>query len=162
MASLFNQSISTTEKSLYIVEYNSPQERLEIQFVPPVVEYNATANQAKIDVVGRNNPLYHYINGEDDLKLSLDFHAEDEQKYEVLERVNWLLGLRYNDGRSRRKKNVLIVFGEMFLNRLWTVTSVNVKYSEFRSDAGFRPQQATVDIQFKLDPPRNIVQSDFR
>lgn len=164
MASQLNASMSTTDKSLFIVELDSPQERLEIQFVPEKITISSNANQAKLDVVGRNNPQYHYINGEDILTMTLDFYAADEEKTEAISRVKWLQSLRFNDGYSRRKKNVLIIWGDLFQEKhyVWTVQNVKVDYSQFVETKKFRPQQAMVDITLALDPGFNIRKSDFR
>lgn len=164
MGNVVNKYVNQTNKSLYIVDLMSPDQSLEIQFVPKELKTTATANHARIDVIGRNNPLYHYVNGEDGLHFQLDFYADDDNKSDVMERVDWLKALRYNDGYARRKSNVLLVWGDLFRdqNQVWIVTSVNATYSDFRSDYNFRPQQAFVDITLSLDPKQNIRKSDFR
>lgn len=164
MSSQLNPILTTTDKNLFIVELDSPQERLEIQFVPEKLSIKSTANQAKLDIVGRNNPKYHYINGEDILSMTLDFFAADEERQEAINRVKWLQSLRYNDGYSRRKKNVLLVWGDVFSEKhyVWTVQSVNVEYSQFVESKKFRPQQAFVEITLALDPGFNIRKQDFR
>jgi len=164
MANIENIPVSTTNKSLYIVSLNNPDERMEIQFVPQKLQIDSTANHAKIEVVGRNNPLYHYTTGEDNLNLILDLYADDDDKLNVIQRVRWLQSLRYNDGISRRKKNVMLIFGDLFINQnmTWIVTSVSVSYSDFHELHNFRPQQAMVDLKLSLDPGENLKESDFK
>lgn len=164
MPSIEGNTISDTNKSLYIVEIGGNRDRIEIQFTPKEISFNSQANNQKIEVIGRNNPLYHYTGGQDTLKFQLDFYADDEDREEVVKKVRWLQALRYNNGRRNRKKNVLIVWGDLFNDPfyVWTVDSVDVKYSDFRSDKKYNPVQAYVDIQFSLDPPENITINDIR
>lgn len=164
MANLINKTISQTNKQLFIVDLSSPDETMEIQFVPQELRMSGTTNHARMDVVGRNNPLYQYINGEDSIFLELDFYADDENKEDVVERVRWLQSLRYNDGFDRRKKNVLLVWGDLFSNSnlVWIVTLVNVEYSGFHSEFNYRPVFAKVFVTLVLDPSTNIRVSDIR
>lgn len=153
---------STTAGRCYIVELSPPYERLEIQFVPKEFSYGSTAKMAKIEVVGRNNPLHHYTGGDDNLSFQLDFFAEEESRKDVLKKVKWIQSLRYNDGNFAPKKNISIVFGNLFRNEIWTVDSVQVKYSDFDSLHDFLPQQAFVDIKLSLDPIKNLRIKDVR
>lgn len=164
MSDIINVALSQTQKSLYIVDLKSPDERMEIQFVPHELRMDSTANHGKIEVVGRNNPLYHYINGEDNLSFQLDLYADETEKTSVLQRVRWLQSLRYNDGYTRRKRNVLLIWGDMFRNEnmVWIVTSVSVRYTDFDGAKSFRPQQAYVDLKLTLDPRVNLRESDIR
>ena len=51
---------SSTNKKLFIVETEEPFSSLEIQFVPPVMKNDRSANLQNFSVVGRNDDLLQY------------------------------------------------------------------------------------------------------
>lgn len=146
---------------LYLIALRS-LERLDIQFVPLVLNYSRTANHAEVAIIGRNNPKPQYTGGKTTMTLTLDFYVEDKNRQDVYERVTWLESLAYADGYTGAKENVQLVFGEMFKRHSWYISNVSIKYSEFNPGFNFLPHAATVDITLNLDPPQNLTYEDIR
>lgn len=154
--------MTTTDGKLKLIvtdEWEAIQQ-MEIQFVPPSLDLNRTANFADVVVVGRNNPQYHYVGGTDDFVLKLDFCANEESRLDVVTKVDWLRSLAMSDGGKRKPQKVNLIFGDIFKGQTWIVRGVNVKYSQFQQDKGFLPQQAYVELRLSLDTENNLNWAD--
>lgn len=153
--------MATTQGKLYFVATKS-LERLEIQFVPNELGMTRNSDTQSVQVVGRNNPFYHYTAGETLLNLELDFHAEREDRQDVIEKCRWLEGLAYNDDYPNPPEVVKLVFGQLFKDEIWVVKSVNYKLTQFDRLYGFFPKQAKVTVSLALDVKGNYKKSDLR
>lgn len=153
--------MSTTEGMLYFIALDT-LDRLDIQFVPENLTINRNPNIASIQVVGRNNPIYHYISGDTNMNLELDFHSADENREDVLKKCKWLEHLAYNDGYAKEPQRVKLVFGDIFKDELWVIKKVSYVLSQFNKQKGFLPQQAIVSIELGLDPTNNLGWEDVR
>lgn len=162
MPDIKNLGVNTTNGKCYIVELRPPYQKLEIQFVPEEFNLSSTADEAKIQVVGRNNPLIHYTGGNDKLSLTLDFYSDEENRKDVLTRVNWIKSLRMSDGSYGPKRNISLVFGDLFRKEIWSVSNVKVKLQHLDGDFNFMPRQAYVDLELTLDPKSNLRIDDVR
>ena len=151
---------STTEGKLYFVALTT-LDRLDIQFVPEL-NLGRQANIAKIQIIGRNEPLHQFTGGESTLTFQLDFYAKDEDRLDVIKKVRWLESLTYNDGYKRPAQKVKLVFGDLFTSEIWVVNNVTTKLSNFNREKGFLPQQAYVDISLMLDTETNSAWEDIR
>ena len=160
MASLENKGISTTDKKLYFLALTTG-ERLEIQFVPPELNYSRTANYASIQVIGRNIPRYQFVNGECNLSLELDFYADEENRVSVIRKCRWMEALTYNNGYRDDVQKVSLVFGDLFRKEVWLVKDVNYRLSNFNKVKGFMPQQANVQVTLLRDVDINPDWSDI-
>lgn len=154
------QRTSTTEGQLYFIALDS-LDRLEIQFVPKI-ELNRRTNMANIQIIGRNNPKYQYLSGENTMNLQLDFHATKEDRTDVINKCRWLEHLTFNDGYRRPPQKVKLVFGNLFRNEVWIVKNVSCKLDNFHRESGFLPQQAYVEVTLALDPETNLTWEDVR
>ena len=159
--SLTRVKMSTTEGRLYFIALET-LDRLDIQFVPPEIKINRNPNIASVQVVGRNNPIYHYISGDTNMNLQLDFHAAQEDRTDVLKKCKWLEHLAYNDGYDQEPQRVKLVFGDVFKDEIWIVKKVSYSLSQFNKPNGFMPQQAIVDVELGLDPTVNLGWEDVR
>lgn len=162
MADLKNLGVNNTKGKCYIVELRPPYQKLEMQFIPAGIKIASTANNAKIEVIGRNNPLHQYTGGDDKMTFKLEFYSDVEDRDDVIKKCRWLQALRYNDGYKGPKRNVKVIMGDMFKKEIWIVDSVTMDFSNFDSDKGFRPRQASVDIALSLDPKTNLTINDVR
>lgn len=162
MADLKNLGVNTTGGKCYIVELRPPYQRLEMQFIPVGMKIVSSATNAKIEVVGRNNPLHHYTGGDDKLTFKLEFYSDVLDRDDVIKRCRWLQSLRYNDGNNGPKRNVKVVMGDMFKKEIWIVDTVTLDMANFDADKGFRPRIASVDMALSLDPVKNLTINDVR
>lgn len=162
MADIKNLGVNNTGGKCYIVELRPPYQKLEMQFIPASMKLTSTAQNAKIEVVGRNNPIHHYTGGDDKLVFKLDFYSDTEDRDDVIKKCRWIQALRYNNGSRGPKRNVKVVMGDMFQREIWIVDSVAIDLSTFDGTKGFRPRQATVDINLSLDPIKNLTIDDVR
>lgn len=153
--------LSTTEGRLYFIALGS-LDRLDIQFVPDQLTINRNPNIANIQVIGRNNPIYHFISGDTVLNFELDFHAMEENRQDVIRKCRWMEHLAYNNGFQQEPEKVKLVFGDVFRDEVWTVTRVSYSLSNFNKQKGFLPQQAYVQVQLSLDPVNNLGWEDIR
>ena len=153
--------MTTTEGQLYFIALTT-LDRLNIQFVPDQLEIARNPSIANIQVVGRNNPIYHYISGDTTMRLELDFHAMTENRQDVIDKCKWLEHLAYNDGYEKEPQKVKLVFGELFQDEQWIVRQVSYSLSNFNKQKGFLPQQAYVSVELGLDPESNLLWEDIR
>lgn len=153
--------VSTTQQQLYIVELSQPFERLEIQFMPQV-SGSRVANYSKVQVVGRNNPKYHFTGGEDSLRLKMEFMAFSELGDEVWKKIQWLKSLTANDSFVGPAREVSLIFGRIYRNQRWIITRVDDEPRRFAHDKGMNPIEATVTINLARVTDRNLSVQDFR
>ena len=155
-------AFSTTKGEIYILELEEPFSRLEIQFVPDELRLKRQADLISVAVVGRNNNLLQYTGGNDTLSFSIQFYSDDVNREDVIRNVNWLRSLAMKDGDSGPYRNVKIVFGDVFRNEIWAVSSVSEKLTHFDDQNKFLPLRATVDISLILDPKTNLLYEQVR
>lgn len=147
-------SISTTQGAAYIINLSS-LETMEIQFVLDELTYTRNANYSNIEIIGRNEPKYHYSGGETTMPLILDFHAQDDDRQDVIRKIKWLEALSYGDGYDANPPVIKIVFGEVFKEEQWIVKSVKPNMSLFVPMFNFLPHQATVSLDLAKYAPKN-------
>ena len=153
--------MATTNGQLYFIGLRT-LERVIIQFVPDKLSLSRGANVSGLNVIGRNNPIYHFTGGETLLDFDLDFHAEAQDRQDVITKVKWLEALCYSDGREYPPEKIKLVFGSIFRDEEWSVVSVKYDLSLFDKQFGFLPRQANVKVTLKLDPTRNIRLNDVK
>jgi len=153
--------LTTTDGNLYIILVSNPEHRLEVQFIPPELLIQRQGDVQAVQIVGRNNPLYQYTAGEKLLNFQLDFHADEENRRDVIEKCYWLESLVYNDGYSNPPERIFIVWGQLFTTELWTVKGVNYRLSQFHAEYGYLPCQAYLDLSLALDMDIDVRKSDL-
>ena len=152
--------MSTTDGRLYLTALKS-LEKVEIQYVPKELVLGRTANMAKIAIVGRNNPLHHYTGGETTLTLELDFHSEDENREDVIEKVRKIQSWMQNNGAKESAERVRLTFGKLFkAHEIWVIETAPARFSRFNPTKGCLPQQAYMTLTLSLDPDNNTTKKD--
>jgi len=159
MFNIYNRGLQTTNSNLYFVALDTGH-RLEIQFVPPVIEDERIADLGTMKIVGRNHPRYQNVGGEDTVALTLDFYADESSRQSVRAKVQWLKTLTHTDANRKPAQKVALVWGDMYKKEKWVVKRVRTKYTNFNAEFGWLPQQAIVDIQMHLDPDSNVTWED--
>ena len=154
--------MNTTNNQLVIVELSPPFERLELQFVPREVRNPRTPNLNPVQVIGRNDDIYHYSGGRETLSFQLEFFSDEEGRADVYRKVEWLKSLTINNGYLQGYRNVKLVWGKMFKDMVFVVTNVDPKLSGFDDQNDWLPLRALVDISFNLDPKSNQTLQQYR
>jgi hypothetical protein len=153
MADIRKPNFATARGTMAIVELSEPFERLELQFVPQDVAWNRTATEASYAVVNRNNDVPQITGGNDTLAFSLDFYSDDNDVDDIKSKVLWLQSLSYAPVRKCK-----VLWGDFLgveSSETWILTSVSAKFAKFMPENGMRPQQANIDLVFKLAPDEN-------
>lgn len=153
--------MNTTNGNLFLISLDDFS-RLEVQFVPLDISMGRTATLPEMAVVGRNHPDYQYTGGKDALSLDLDFHASEENKEDVITKVQWLTSLAASDGYDGPAPNVKLVWGSLFTNEVWLVQSVQTNLSLFDQANGYLPRQAYVKLNLVRDTSTNLTWTDYR
>lgn len=148
-------ALTTTGGRLYLIALKSLQ-KLEIQFVPPSLDFNRAPTIEEIAIVGRNNPLHHYIGGRTTLDFELDFHSDTADRTDVIKKCRWLEALGYNDGYQKPPEQIRLVFGKLFRDEIWIVKNVSYRLVQFDKPSGYMPIQAYVKLSLALDPKQNL------
>lgn len=153
---------TTTNSQLFIVELAEPFERLEIQFVPEEISIPRKADLSKISIIGRNNKLLQYTGGEETMTLNLEFYSDEKDRFDVIQKVDWLKSLCYNDGYNAGARKVKVLFGDLFTYHVWTVEGVTPNLSHFDDVASWLPIRAKVEVNFVCDPDDNLLLRQVR
>jgi hypothetical protein len=143
---------------IYLLELQSPFERLEFQFVPEELNWERTGNWVNIPITGRNNSRKHLTGGEDKITFQLDFSGIMAQNPRLcIEQLSWLQSLTVTDGFAGIPRNVKLVWGEsdLFRHKIWIMRRVGGKMLNFSSYHGMDPQQVLIDVEMELDPKEN-------
>lgn len=147
---------------LYIVAIDEPQtNRLRVQYMPLQVQYSRTAKFDSVPVIGRNEDLSHYSGGATTMTMNLDFYSTDTDGTLAKASIKFLESLQYS-GRDRPPSRVQLIFGRLFENTLWLLTSMAVNYSVFEGGKNWLPRYATAQCTFKLDTETDLFSDDVR
>ena len=150
------------KENIYIVQVSNPNQKLAFQFMPEGVENSRSANFSGINIIGRNDDILQFNGGSETLNFSIKFYSEKEDRSDVKEKIDWLKSLTIRDGNNSEYQNVILVFGEMFLNYVWVVTNITQRPQMFDESAEYRPIYAECNISLRLDPKTNLLWSDIR
>lgn len=153
-----------TQGKCYLVSLQPPNERLEFQFLPQEIKVNRGIKAGQIDVVGRNTPKYHVTGGDKTIQFELDFYAEDEQRLEVMQKLEWLESLTFNNGKKSDKgvERVKLVFGDMFKDEVWFLTAFSYTARGFSPDHNYMPYFAKASITLALDTQKDRLKDDVK
>ena len=155
-------STITPINSVYLVELQDPFETLALQFIPNEINKTRQGNFEAVLPTGRNNPIFQYTGGNDDLSLVVVFYADDEHRESVLKKIAWLESLANSDGYNAPARRVKIVFGNVFREEKWVVKTVSTKMSDFASLYGYAPMRAEINLSLSLAPDTNLIFKDIR
>ena len=146
-----NIPLTTTENKIFLVILGEDDySNIPIQFVPDRIPYERRVNTQLIQPIARNIPEYCYSGGETIMTLSLDFHAQQEDRKDVIETVRRLEALGYTDGYGKEKPKVRLVWDKLFTTDIWEVGNIKIDLTNFKPEHGFLPQQAYVELQLML------------
>lgn len=154
--------ISTTRNMCWIVELSPPFERMQIQFVPRQIQNSRTADLAPVKIVGRNHPRYHFVGGQEVLRLEMDFLSQDEARIEGMAKVRWLKSLTFNEGNTSPVPRVKVVMGRLYRGLEFVVSSVTNTPQRIDHNAFMYPIQIGVSVDFIVDQRRNLTRSQVR
>lgn len=150
------------DRSLFIYDLVT-NEKVAIQFVPQELDYSSNPNWEAISAMARNNPLYHYTGGEDTLKFTIDWFAEQENRQDVLERCKKIEALTKNDGFDKPPHHVKLIWNNlMFSDSTWIVASAGYRLSMFQAHQNMMPQQAYQEVVLKRVSQLNTGVSQIR
>lgn len=140
--------MNTTQGQLYLLRLDT-LERLEIQFVPLTLDYSRNSRYGDVRVIGRNNPLYHYAGSATTLNLELDFHSYNENRTDVIEKVNWLERATMANGYLQQPPELKLIFGDLLADKKWILERCNPTLQNFDKPSNFLPKQAYVSLRFR-------------
>lgn len=153
---------NTTDNRIHLVETTSPFNRVTFQFMPENFNWHRTIKNEAVSIVGRNNDLYHYSGGKDEVNFTIDFLSDEAGREDVLNKCNFLKSLGMNDGGFGKFKNVKLIMGRFLRDEVWIVDDVDVSYSNFDNFNEFLPLRATVKLRLVLDTAKNRRIKDVR
>lgn len=122
---------------------------LMFQSVPTELMYSSGITWVTIASAGRNNPLYQYTGAEDSIAFTLSWYAEEESRQDVLTKCKWLESLGKNDGYDNKPHRIKLVFGKLFSDAIWIVSSADYKISMFNRLKGMLPTLAMQEVILK-------------
>lgn len=138
------------------------RERLFLQNIPDSLKYAPESQFVAIASPGRNNPLYHFTGSEDVLSFTISWYAEEAAKDDVLRKAKWLESLSKNNGYDEKPHIVQFVFGNMFRDAKWLVTSAGpISFGLFDRTAGMLPKLATQDMILKRTTETNRTRAEI-
>jgi len=132
-------------------------ERMQLQNVPRLLDYEPTANWAAIAPIARNNPFYHYTGGEDTLRFNIDWFSDkkpnndpDEDRIELIRKCRWMEAKLRNDGFDAPPHAIQLLWEDtLWINDTWVVQACPYKLSNFHKGIQLMPQLATQEITLK-------------
>ena len=121
------------------IDYSSKDDprrkpNIDLYFVPRELKVTPAANFVGLATIGRNNPLYQFTGAEDSLEFEIDWHAQDQNKTDVIANCNWIKALTRSDGWNSDPHRIMIAWGSnplLFKNDIWIVDSAPYTLSQF-------------------------------
>lgn len=116
---------------------------VELQLRPKEIEVKPETSWASIKSMGRNNPMYHYLGGEEELHLNIDWFLKGNDKgdpidpYYVINMCRILKSWTYANGYNQAPPVLMIEWGisDIFANEYWILTSATYNLSDFHDTA---------------------------
>lgn len=151
------------DKNLYLSNLDSnPIERLKIQTIPDSLNVDPIANWNAIPSVGRNNPFYHYTGGEDEVRFTLDWYSETEDRMDVIEACRWVESLARNDSYLKRTPRVHLTWGNLYKYSEWIVFKAPYELKFFEPGNGLLPIQAYQRLVLRKVADENTTRDTIR
>lgn len=147
---------------IYIVNYRNPSERLELYCVPEKLEVSPGITMEVVGSMGRNNPFYMYTGGEDEIAFTIDWYSRTSTRRDVIEQCRLLESWGRNNGYAQSKPELLLVWGELFKNTLWTLKEMPYELTIFERGNGVLPRQGYQDIKMVKVVKRQTTWDDIR
>ncbi len=154
-------TFSTTEELLYLVNVQTPSERVKIQFFPNELPFERMPKVNDIDIIGRNNPLNHYTGGATSFNLTLDFYGESDDLKDVMQRINMVLSWTYNE-KGKGIPTIKVIWGDLFKDEVWVIKKCSYRLLQFDKRNAAMPRQAYMDLTFSLDTNNDKKAGDIR
>lgn len=137
-------------------------EQIKIDYLPKSISPNRSSDIADLKIIGRNNPVHHYLSGSNTITLDLDFYAKEKNREDVIKKCRMLESWAVNDGFDKKPEQVRITLGSIFkFEDLWVIDSIVTDFSNFDAAYNFLPKQAYVKLSLKLDTPKNRKRRDI-
>lgn len=156
-----------TEGKCYLLQIQPPFERLEFQFIPQkAISWSRSLQTETIYVAGRNLPKFQQGGGEETISFSLDFFADETERKQVIQKVEWLRARTYHEGLNSRSQGkqidrLKLVIGDMFKDEVWIITSLSAETDLFDRHDNYLPKRAAVNLTLSLAPDQDMYKRDI-
>lgn len=135
-------------------------EKLVFQTIPTQLDYSTESVFAALESPSRNNPLYHYTGAEDIIQFTLSWYSNHSSREDVIRKCKWIIALTKTDGYNGGIHPVKFVFGELFKNSKWIVTSAPYVMRTFDREFGMYPRHAEQTITLRKISEVNILRAE--
>lgn len=150
------------DRDIWIIEPKTLK-KVKLPFVPRELKYTPESNFKAIASMGRNTPLYHYTGGEDTLEFEIDWFAEKEHRYDVIQNCKWLESLSKNDGYDAPPSPVILHWNvDLFSDSIWLITAAPYRLLDFQAHRNMLPQQAYQQVTLKRTTATNLKRADIQ
>ena len=125
-------------------------------FIPEKIEVNPTGRFKAIQVLGRNNPHYHYGGGEDSITIEIDWFAFKASPYSVAQKCRMVEALTKADGWVSGPPLIGIQWGSnnpLFEGHMFLVEKAPYEFSQFTKIYKL-PGTNNSELEYNLQPMR--------
>lgn len=120
---------------------------IEFQFVQEELELKRSLNTENVLITGRNLPTNaHYASGENSLDLELAFFSLTDDKEDIQQKIDFLLGLTYSGTGQRSSNRVQLIWGDLYQDEEWYISGLKVRWEVFNPEKGYLPHYATARL----------------
>ena len=98
---------------------------IRLQFTPMEIRYVNSSNWAKIPVMGRNNPHYHFTGGEDKLQFQISWYAIEADREDAIKKAQTLRAWSRADGYKNRPPEIKFWLGDLYREDSWVIQSAD-------------------------------------
>lgn len=137
-------------------------EILRFQTIPPELSVEMDSGFSEVKTSGRNNPIYHYTGSSNQIKLTLSWYSNYHNRQDVIRKCKWLEALTKADGYVSKPHEIRLIWGELFKQSKFIVTSAPYKLGLFIRNQGMLPSHATQEITLNRITTTNLSYSDIQ
>jgi hypothetical protein len=146
-----------------LINADNPSERIHLQFAPQELASSRDAEVATINIIGRNLPIYHFIQGSRTLSLKLDFYTENGNGSDVLEKIRLIESWTFIEQFTKKAPTLFIRLGSNFTDSRWFIMPpIDVKRYDLDENNNLAPRRASVEFKLCQVSEKNLKQSEFR
>lgn len=159
-----------------VVQYVDSYETISFQFVPENLKVNREVNQQPIQIIARNIPRRQYTGGDVSYSFTLYFHAETENRLDVIQIVKYIESLTYTDGDNEDVPKIQLIWGNI-VDSSYTFVISELSYTfaefggeelkevaenEYETEQLYNPRIAQVNITLARVSDKNLTWEDVR
>lgn len=162
MIQIGQNRLRTLGDECVLINADNPTEKVHLQFAPQELASSRDAEVATINVIGRNLPIYHFINGSRSLSMKLDIYTETGDCSDVLEKIRLIESWTFLESFTQKAPTLFLRLGANFTDSRWCIMPpIDVKRYDLDANYNLAPRRAVIEFKLCQVSTSNLKRSEY-